>query len=146
MGDDSDDELCCLGGTVHVSKRLKAGDRFIMLINDLYRNCSWTEDVGGNRIGHLPGSEAQQEMLGGSLSDVLFLFPFLFWIRLVYWETNVVMPLKMVHISIYFKVHWSQNRYLLYHRDHSNLVCLGGQTDLLLTFEFLKPQQIDSKT
>lgn len=72
MGDDSDDELCCLGGTLHVSKRLKAGDWLIMVINDLYRNCSWTEGVGGDRIGHLPGSEAQQEMVGERLSDVQF--------------------------------------------------------------------------
>lgn len=72
MGDDRDDELCCLGGTVHVSKRLKAGDWLIMVINDLYRACSWTEGVGEDRIGHLPDSEAQREAVGGSLSDVQF--------------------------------------------------------------------------
>lgn len=72
MGDDSNDELCCLVSTVHVSKRLNAGDWLIMVINDLYRNCSWTEGVGGDRIGHLPDSEAQREMVGGSLSDVQF--------------------------------------------------------------------------
>jgi len=82
-----------------------------MVINDLYRACSWTEGVREDRIGHLPDPEAQREVVGGSLSDLQFVvlsslclcaccaisLSFLVLDKADLLGSNVVMPLKTMY-------------------------------------------------